>query len=262
VSSDNPGQSLPITHVTPLIDVLPRRSRGSGRPARRTNLSRTQIVDAAVSLADLEGLEAVSMRRIAAHLGVGTMSLYGYVPDREALLASMLNRVLSFPDLPERPSRDWRADVGLVARALRGLCRHHAWVPTLLGASPWLFVPGLLAPAELVLTSLAAHGIDVRTGAGIFRLLSDYVVGSALRDATEAHDGEPRDPSDGYEAAVAVYLRQVAADGRFPRLSQLGRLIIDGRDLSVDQRFELGLRCLLDGVGARVAEAAARQPPG
>ena len=112
---------------------MPRRSS-----ARQPSLSREQIIRAAIDLADAEGPEAISMRRIAARLGVGAMTLYGYVADRDALLAYMINEVAAEMGPPRRPSVSWRADLELVARGFRDICRRHPWLPPQLGT---IFMP-------------------------------------------------------------------------------------------------------------------------
>jgi AcrR family transcriptional regulator len=241
--------------LSTLLDLAPRRSI---RPGQRTTLSREKIIAATIQVADAAGLEAASMRRLAADLGVGTMSLYSFFLDREALLAAVLDRVLVFPDLPQGTNTHWSANLEWVARQVREVCRRHTWVPILLGASPWFLVPSLLAPAELVLASLAPVGVDGRTATAIFRVLTDYVVGACQRDAADARDSAPRETSDDDDPALARYVRQIAADGRYPRVSGVLSQIVDGRDLDAERRFEFGLRCLLNGVAAAIAAL----PPG
>jgi AcrR family transcriptional regulator len=258
VDRETADQDILAAKLSPLLDLAPRRSMSPRQRRQRTSLSRETIIAATIQVADAEGLEAASMRRLAADLGVGTMSLYSFVPDRDALLAAVLDRVLVFPELPQGANTPWRANLEWVARHVREVCRRHAWVPNLLGASPWFLVPSLLAPAELVLASLASVGVDERTATAVFRVLTDYVVGACQRDAAEARDSARREPSDDDDPALARYVRQIAADGRYPRVSSVLSQIVDGRDLHVDRTFEFGLRCLLDGVAAAIAAL----PPG
>ena len=206
-------------------------------------------------LADAEGQEAISMRRIAGQLGVGTMTLYGYVADREALLAHMLDEALDEAELPDRPSGNWRADLELLARQFRAICQRHSWLPLLLGGSPHLEAPRVVRAVEFCLAALEPHGMEIRSAGAVLRLLNNYVVGVSLREATEARSAERRDDPAGYQAAVATYLQQVISSGRYPAFGRLAQVMRDGRDLSPDESFDLGLRCLLDGVGARLAEA-------
>lgn len=243
----DPGGELPA-----LIDLMPRRgARRAG--GRQPSLSREQIVRAAIELADAEGPEAISMRRIAGRLGVGAMTLYGYFADRDALLAHMINEVtVEQGPLSQRPSSSWRTDLELVARGLREICHKHPWLPGELGSLPFLVAPRLLAPAELILAALEPHGLDLPTAAAVLRLLNNYVVGTALREATDASTSST-DSSPERQAAVTAYLKQLAAVGRYPHMSDMARIVVEGRDLTADDSFELGLQCLLDGVAALLA---------
>ncbi len=248
--ADAAGGELPS-----LIDLLPRRGPRRSR-ARQPSLSREQIVRAAVELADAEGQEAISMRRIAARLGVGAMTLYGYVADRDALLAYMINEAAAEMGPPGRPSGSWRADLEFVARGFRDICRRHRWLPAQLGTLPFLIAPRLLAPAELVLGALEPLGIDLQTAGAVLRLLNNYVVGTTLRETADspAAGTDGQDRPDGYQSAMAAYLRQLAASGHYPLMSRLGLTVLEGSVLTADQSFDVGLQCLLDGVGALVAQ--------
>ena len=103
---------------------VPERQGRGPRPA----YSRAQITEAAVRIADAEGLDAASMRRIAADLGTGAMSLYRYVPSRDDLIELMVDHVLLEAGIPDRPTGDWRADLTLVAENTRRIWRAHPWL--------------------------------------------------------------------------------------------------------------------------------------
>lgn len=213
---------------------------------------------AAVELADAEGPEAISMRQIAARLGVGAMTLYGYVADRDALLAHMIDEVMAEFGTPGPPSGSWRADLGLLARRFRETCLRHPWLPAELGTAPFLISPRLVAWADFILAALDLPGIDIPTAGAVLRAVNNYVVGTSLREATESRSGSLHDA--GYQAAMASYLRQLAASDRYSHMGKLALDIAAGRDLNAHERFELGLNCLLDGVGALIARAATQGP--
>src|SRR5689334_18132683 len=99
-----------------------RNSRGPD-PA----YSREQITAAAVKIADAEGLEAVSMRRIAREVNAGAMSLYRYIGSKDDLIELMIDTVQGEEPLPER-SGDWRADITAVADLMRAHLRRHPWL--------------------------------------------------------------------------------------------------------------------------------------
>jgi hypothetical protein len=111
----------------------------------------------------------------------------------------------------------------------------------------------LLAPAELVLAALEPAGVDVRTSGAILRALNKYVIGTALREASD-QPSAGTDGQAGYQLAMAGYLRQVAASGHYPLISQLGQAVVDGSALTADQEFDIALQCLLDGIGALIAQ--------
>ena len=114
-------------HVS--IWSIPERQGRGPRPA----YSRVQITEAAIRIADADGLEAASMRRIAAELGTAAMSLYRYVPSRGDLIELMADHVLAEMDIPGRPSGDWRADLTLIADGPRAMWLRHPWLAGLDG---------------------------------------------------------------------------------------------------------------------------------
>ena len=246
-----PGEA---PELRPLVDLLPRAlPRRSGRQQLR--VTREEIVHGAIALADAEGADAISMRRIAKHLGVGTMTLYGHVADREALRAYMLDKALGEVELPP-PSGDWRADLELLAREFRALCNRHPWLPGVLGTSAFLAAPRVLPAIEFCLVALEPHGMDVQRAGEVLRLINNYVVGVTLREASESRTVGHRNTT-GYEPVVAAYLQQVISSGRFPAFSQLAQAVLSGKDLSPEESFEVGLGWLLDGVGVALTQGRA-----
>src|SRR5437016_6689746 len=107
------------------------------RPARgpQPSHSRDEIAAAAVAIADAEGIEAVSMRRVAAEIGAGTMSLYRYVPRKEDLVDLMIDQV-SAEQLAPDPTGDVRADLVEAARRQRALIHRHPWLVQALRTTP------------------------------------------------------------------------------------------------------------------------------
>lgn len=208
-------------------------------------------METAVELADAEGPDAISMRRIARHVGASTMGLYWYVRDRETLLAYMLDRALAEHNLPDRPSGDWRVNLELLARDFYAVCRRHPWLPPLLGTSPFLLAPRTLGPIEFCLGALRPLLKDIRDAGAILRLINTYVVGAALREATESRTRHRYSVPAEETAARVAYLEQIMATNRYPVFAELAQIMIEGRDLSVDDHFDLGLACVLDGIGKR-----------
>jgi AcrR family transcriptional regulator len=238
-----------------LVDLLHSRRTKRARRGVQPALSRAEIVRTAMRVADGEGIEATSMRRIASELGAGTMTLYGYVSDREALLAAMLDEALAEIELLDRRSGAWRDDLDLAARQLRAVCRRHSWVAQLLGTTPVLYAPRWLRTLEFSLAALEPFGLDVRHAAAIVRLVNNYVVGTTLRESSDIRTAGQDDDQVAYQAAVTAYLQQVVSSGRYPAFSRLAQAMLEGRDLHPDENFDLGLRCLLDGVEAQLGAA-------
>ena len=178
-----------------------------GRPAER---SRAEITAAAVELADREGLDAVSMRRVATALGTGAASLYRYVATRDDLLDLMTDSVAAEYDLPA-PSGDWQADLLAVARQARQIMRRHPWLPAQVIGRPTLGPHGadLL---EHVLAVLADHPAGAARKVEAFALLGGLTALFAQNEAAAA-------AADA--AHRTAYLHRLAADGGHPRIAAL-----------------------------------------
>ena len=99
------------------------------RRGPRPRYSQREVALAAVAIADADGIDRVTFRAVAARLGVGVMSLYNYVPDKQALVYAMVEEVAAELRLPE-PTGEWRADVHSLAREQRDLLHRHPWLVT------------------------------------------------------------------------------------------------------------------------------------
>ncbi|MFD2080950.1 regulatory protein, tetR family [Actinopolymorpha cephalotaxi] len=177
---------------------------------RRAERSRAEITAAAVEIADREGLEAVSMRRVASALGTGAASLYRYVATREDLLDLMTDSVGSEYDLPA-PSGDWQADLLVVARQARQIMRRHPWLPTMVVRRPTLGPHGIDL-MEHVLGVLADHPAAAARKVEAFALLGGLTALFVQNEQAAADTGAP---------GRSAYLRHVAAAGSHPQVSAL-----------------------------------------
>ncbi|OIJ68831.1 TetR/AcrR family transcriptional regulator [Streptomyces mangrovisoli] len=212
------------------------------RRGRRPSFSREAITGAAVALADAEGLDAVTMRRVAAQVGAGVMSLYSYAPDKETLLELMVDHVSGELVIKEPPSGDWRADLRAVAHLQRAHMLRHPWLPAALSTRR---VPGpnTLAFLEHALAVLRPTGLDGAARLEVFAQLTAFVAGHVGHEI--AQRAAVRSP--GRVAAEARYLAAVAADGHHPELAEA--LAAPGRPLTPDATFARFLGRLIDGVG-------------
>jgi AcrR family transcriptional regulator len=234
--------------------------RGRGRPRVSPTLSRAEIVDAAIAVADTEGSDAVSMRRIAQVLRAGTMSLYWHVANKEQLLDLMMDVLIGEFDVPE-PSGDWREDLRTQARRERATLLRHAWVMDFLGGRPPLG-PNTLLHLDRQLAALDGLGLDVAAAMNILGTVQTYVMGSVLREMQEARAQRDQDQADitheEWEPARAAWRNRLADDGRFTRVVRFLDAGIDpDAPETRDDRFEFGLDCVIDGIAAKIAELSA-----
>jgi AcrR family transcriptional regulator len=148
--------------------------------ARRAEaLSRDRILDAALALAHEEGTDALSMRRIAAELGTGAMSLYNHVPDKDALLDGLAERMFSPIETPSGAT--WREVSEAWATSTRAnVLANGPLVPILVGARRGFPLIGLL---KEVVQALQATGLDAEVAHDITRVVSRWVAGSIIADA-------------------------------------------------------------------------------
>jgi AcrR family transcriptional regulator len=230
--------------------------------ARRPRFSREQIAAAALAIADAEGFEAVSIRRIAAALGSGTMSLYRYISAKSDLVALMDDAIMGESLIPddELPA-DWREALAMIARYTRAALLRHPWAVQVLqggGAAgqDGAFGPNGIRHFEQSLAAVAGAPLDTTAKLDLITLVDDYVFGHVLRAGEQLARSAEDDP--GHGAEIAAYIQRQIATGRFPHLEKLTRdpaaqtLADPGR---LDARFERGLRALLDGAAAGAGDA-------
>ncbi|WP_328765528.1 TetR/AcrR family transcriptional regulator C-terminal domain-containing protein [Streptomyces sp. NBC_00272] len=233
--------------------VAPRR-RPSPAPAPEGDLTLDRIVRAAIDIADAEGLTALSMRGVAARLGVAAMSPYRYVPSKEDLVLLMADAAFGEESYPADPAdapapEDWRSRIELGGRTLWALYRRHPWLAQLGSLTRPLLVPNLMVHGEWVLTALDGHGLDPATLFDIHVLLYSHVQGLAVHLEWEAHaEATTGQSEDEWMANRAPALRKLVESGRFPAFTKTVGSFEDGYDLRLDALFELGLKALLDGL--------------
>ncbi|HEX6131810.1 MAG TPA: TetR/AcrR family transcriptional regulator C-terminal domain-containing protein [Actinomycetota bacterium] len=220
--------------------------------AKREPLTRERVVEAALRVMDEEGLEAVSMRRVAREVGVEAMSLYNHVRDKEDLLDGVAVRVMAefgFPD------EDEAADpIGYgreVARAWRRLLRAHPNVIALFATrhKPFGDVESL-RPMEVALRALTDVGLSAEDAVQAFHVFGGYIMGYVLMET-----GQMFGPGDDGGADVEALRRTLPAEDLPNVTAALPWLAT----CDLDAQFEFGLDLLLEGLRARVAAA---QPAG
>jgi AcrR family transcriptional regulator len=238
-----------VAALRPSLELL----WGTGeRPARgpKRGLSLDSIVEAAVRIADAEGLETLSMRRLASELGTGAMSLYRYVPGKTELLDLMLDRVQgeSTETHNAAEAKDWREAVSLVAHGHLELYRRHPW---LLKVSQ---TRALLGPKTLRSLEVALTGLRGMTGFSDPEVISaiiavqSFAMGIARTEieATEAVEETGLD-HETFWKSQQPYLERAMVSGAYPMMASLSEDAFDDFD-----HFGFGLERLLDGFEALI----------
>src|ERR1700733_8252539 len=158
-------------------DLIWLRPRPGDRPGR---LSREKISAAALSIADTEGFEAVSMRRIAARLGASTMSLYYYLHTKADLIALMDDALMAEVLVPKAQlPRGWREAISVIARRTRDVFARHPWaILSMQGAPPG---PNAMRHFEQCLEALEEAPIRLEGKLALLQLVDDLVFGHSLR---------------------------------------------------------------------------------
>ncbi|MFF4167177.1 TetR/AcrR family transcriptional regulator [Streptomyces sp. NPDC001741] len=216
-------------------------------PSRPVPLDRERIVAAAVALADEGGLEAVSLRKVAARLGAGPMRLYGFISTKEELFDLMVDEVHAEILTEEQPG-DWREALRTLAHRTRRTALRHEWLADLLGGRPALG-PNGLAVAEATLTAL--DGIaDIDTVMRAVETVGAYYTGAIRREVTNRRAERASGLSkQDWQRASGPYLTRMLSTGRFPALS---KAVYDGTDVDAETSFTTGLEWVLDAVAAKV----------
>ncbi|PRX92400.1 TetR/AcrR family transcriptional regulator [Allonocardiopsis opalescens] len=237
MSAQDPTRALEL-----LWGNAPRPSRGP-----RQGLELAGIVRAAIEIADAEGLAALSMRRVAARLGVGTTTLYTYVPGKTELLALMLDAVAADAALPHTVPGDWRAKFTAWA--------HEDWIG--FRRSPWALQvaavrplpgPNLMAWYDSALRVLDDTDLDGREKVMVIETVDAYVRGVA-RTAGDIAEAERRDSIQAAEwfTAQVDFLGRRVDFRRFPHVARSG--LVHGLP-DADDVFAFGLERMLDGIEA------------
>ncbi|WP_157254071.1 TetR/AcrR family transcriptional regulator [Nonomuraea typhae] len=216
-------------------------------PARPVPLDRERIVAAAIALADEGGLEAVSLRKVAARLQAGPMRLYGYISTKQELFDLMVDEVHA-EILPGLHGDGWRQVLHGRAHRTRQAARRHEWLADLLGGRPSLG-PNALAVTEATLAALdGLAGLDTVMRA--VETVSAYVTGAIRAEIANLRAERATGLSKReWQRAFGPHLSRMLATGRFPALA---RAVHEGRDVDAEESFATGLDWVLDAVAAKL----------
>jgi len=247
----------PIAVTSRLLQATPA-SRARRRADQHLQLRRQPVraqhvrgqADVALQHIAADGAGALSMRGLAARLGVVPGALYRHVRGKEQLCDLAVDGVLAEVDTQTGRALGWAGQVKVLARRLRAVLEDHPGIAALLKTRDPLG-PHSLALAEAFLTALQEAGLPERQTAQAFSLVYDYTLGFALSDRTTVNEQRVQDPAT--RRQVHAFLRSLPAD-RFPALAALGEHVWAGNR---DQRFTAGLNTLVRGLQA----AGAPNPP-
>ncbi|SEH04020.1 DNA-binding transcriptional regulator, AcrR family [Nonomuraea solani] len=228
------------------------------RPARgpKPAYTRAQITEAAIRIADAEGLEAATMRRIAAEIGAGAMSLYRYVPSRDDLIMLMADRLMGEIDVTGMPSGDWRADLTRYADGQRAMWLRHPWIASVQRSLPG-FGPNQLLLIERLMGVLDPF-VSIDENLGLMAILNGYVEGTVREEVSSAEElrrsglSEPE-----WMARSYPYVDRLVKSGDYPIFT---KIVMEARQphLSRDDQFRHGLQRVLDCIAAALPATGSR----
>lgn len=239
--------SRPPTDSDPRLLWL---SAPDGDESRRRALTRERVVTEALTVISTNGVDALSMRALAARLGVVPGALYRHVRSKEQLCSLVVDGVLAEVDCQVDDSLAWTERVTVLAHRLRTVLEDHPGIAGLLKTRDPLG-PHSLALAEAFLAPLQEAGLPNRETALAFSLIYDYTLGFALSDRTTVNEQRVQDAAIRHQ--LHAFFRSLPTD-RFPALAAIGEHVWANNR---DERFTTSLETLLAGL-----QAARRRPYG
>jgi AcrR family transcriptional regulator len=219
------------------------------KAASRTPVTRDRALDAAMKLADSQGLAALTMRALAQALGVEAMSLYHHVANKEDILNGMVDRLFAEVDVPK--ALEWKEAMRQRAHAMRAALKRHRWA---IGVLQSRKAPGAatLKHHDEVLGVLRGAGFDLELTGHAYAALDSYIYGFAQQEAALPFETGPE------TAELAAAMLAAFPQGAFPNMFEFmtGRVFSPGYAFA--NEFGFGLELILDGLER--ARAAAPGP--
>jgi len=252
VAREYSGAGDPARSIELLWGLQERSKRGP-----KPKLTLAKITRAAIEIADAEGLDALSMRRVGDNLGVTAMSLYSYVPGKAELLDLMLDAV--YAEFTDTPKSAWRERLEHVARENWALYLRHPWLLQVAIARPVLG-PNTIAKYDHELRAIEGIGLGDIDMDLIVTALGNYVHGAvrAAIEAAQAVQQTGKTDAQWWEEHAPL-LEKVFDAERFPTATRVGAAAGEEYNAPSDplRAFEFGLRLLLDGIEAHLRNATA-----
>ena len=238
----------------PRVGTLVASGSPKAPPSRRGQgeRGREAIIAAAVTIADAEGLAALSLRGVAARLGAPVTSLYRHVNGKEELLRGMTEAVMQEESLPARPPAGWRAQLEVAARLQWRVLRRHPWLARLMSITRPRPLPNVIAHVDWVLRALEGHGFSANLRMQLHIVLHAFIQGFAMNLETEADAaGETGMSDSAWMDSQLADFTALATTGRYPAFSSVVAELDAGFEVDLDQLFELALQTTLDGIASR-----------
>lgn len=238
-----------------VLRLLWRRQLGAPRGSRgpRQKVSIDRIVEAAIELADADGLAAVSVRKVAQRVGLSPMSLYTYVPDRDALIALMVDEATSRTPLP-RGEGEVRERLRALSDLIWDESLRHPWLPDAQGHRPWIG-PGVSDRYEAELSAIEGCGLDDIAMNHTIALLGTHAAAAARRylEAQRVLEETGQSDLEWWERHGAVLEQVIPADA-YPVSGRVGTTVGTTYQAvtSIRAEYEFGRETILDGVRARL----------
>lgn len=243
--------------ITPVIWTRMQRAARGPEPS----LTHEKIARAAIEIADAEGLAGLSMRKVAAKVGAGTMSLYRYVTNKDDdLLDLMVDTVLAENPVPDEPSGDWRFDLAESARRSRRMAHRHPWALPLILGRPSVG-PNWMRQTEYGLACVVGLGLPMDRMLDLVTTVSAFTAGYVQTELAGA-EAQRRTglTEEQYRLAAGPWLVEMLATGKYPLLQ---RFIEEAEDFpDTDEVFERRLAQVISGLADNLPDAAETGRPG
>lgn len=205
--------------------------------AHRNTLDRDLVLSSALVLADRDGLDALTIRGLAAELKVRPMAIYHYVASKDELLDALVDLVFGEVYFPTK--QDWRRELFQRSTSMRETLDRHPWALPIVDtrSRPG---PAMLANHEAVLDVLRRSGFSLQATAHAYAVLDAYVYGFALMEGMLDKAGLPDSTPDELENMALA---------RFPRVNELATMYVSASTYPLLSSFDVGLNLVLDGIG-------------
>jgi AcrR family transcriptional regulator len=205
----------------------------------RRPLSRDQVLRAALELADVDGIESLTMRKLGQSLGFGVMSLYNHVASKDDVLDGILDLVLAESE-PPSPAGDWDTAIEASAISVHDALRRHPWAATVLMAPAGHARPARWRYMELLLARLRDAGFSAQTTYHAYHVLDGHIFGFSVWETSHSY-------TDDQAAELGAEFERITADG-YPHVREHAEQHANAGPHQQVRAFDFGLDLILEGL--------------